>query len=308
MVRSRQYYKEVRYAHFRTFCTVARQGTYSAAGSALGLSRSTVWQQIETLEREFGVKLMRRRGRGVELTAEGRLLLELAESPVAALDSIRDVFEAQLGKSAGLLRLAAIPGTELMEAMQQLRRRSPDVQLMVTERRSMEVTPLIEDGSCDLGFALAVPAVSWGSGVHVERVDERAVALLAPPKHPLMRKRDLTLEDLVRYPLITWQRDNPIRRWLEAFFEQAGLLGRMQVVVETDHLDSSEQCVALGLGLGLGTFPRGRRSTVPVGVRFLDLFPPLPLVLLWRKGKLFTPQAALFVELVKESLRPRGRR
>ncbi len=305
---ARRYYKEVRYEHFRTFCTIARQGTYSGAGTALGLSRSTVWQQVESLEREFGVKLTRRRGRGVELTAEGRLLLELVDAPVAALDSVGDVFRARVGRSAGLLRLAAIPGTELMSAVQKLRRRAPDVQLMVIERRSMEIVPLVEDGSCDLGFALAAPTVPWSAAVHAESVNERRVALIAPPKHPLARKRDLTLEDLVRYPLITWQRDNPIRGWLEGFFERAGLLGRMQVVVETDHLDSSEQCVALGLGLGLGTFPRGRRSTVPVSVRYLDLFPPLPLVLLWKKGKLFTPQAALFVELVKESLRRSRRR
>jgi len=69
---ARHYYKEFRYEHFRTFCAVARQGTYSAAGGSLGLSRSTVWQQVESLEREFSVKLTRRHGRGRELTAEGR--------------------------------------------------------------------------------------------------------------------------------------------------------------------------------------------------------------------------------------------
>jgi DNA-binding transcriptional LysR family regulator len=305
----RLYYKEIRYEHFRTFCAVAHHGSYSAAGIDLHLSRSTVWQQIESLERDFGVKLTRRRGRGMELTSEGRTLLELVDAPVTAMASIKDAFRARLGQRASLLRLAVIPGTELMEAIRQLRRQSPDVQLTVTEKRSKEAVPLVEDGTCDLGFVISVPDAPWSPRLHVEPVDHRSLALVTPPKHPLARKPRLTLEDIVRYPLITFQSDNPIRRWLEAFFERAGLLGQMHVVVESDHLDMSEQCVALGLGVGLGTHPRGRRPTVAVHVRVLDaLLPPLPLVLLWKKGKLLTPCASAFVELVKATGQGRKRR
>jgi DNA-binding transcriptional LysR family regulator len=141
--------------------------------------------------------------------------------------------------------------------------------------------------------------------LHVERIDERPITVVMPVKHPLARKRTIGLDDLVRYPLITWQRDNPFRHWLEANFERAGVLERMQVVVETSYLETMEQCVSLGLGLGVGTFPRGRRPTVRVCLGLLAAMPSLPLVLLWKKGRLLTPQAALFIELVKQSLKRR---
>lgn len=305
MALARRYYKEIRYEHFRALCAVALHGTYAAAATALGLSRSTVWQQLETLERELAVKLIRRRGRGMELTGEGRLLQELVESPIAALDSVREIFLARLGQAAPVLRLAAIPGTELMSAILQLRQQSPKVQLIVVERLSKEITPLIEDGSCELGFALTVPSSPWSAALHVERIDERPIAVVMPVKHPLARKRTIGLDDLVRYPLITWQRDNPFRHWLEANLERAGVLERMQVVVETSYLETMEQCVSLGLGLGVGTFPHGRRPTVRVCLGVLAAMPSLPLVLLWKKGRLLTPPAALFVELVKQSLKRR---
>jgi molybdenum-dependent DNA-binding transcriptional regulator ModE len=52
-----RYYKEIRFEHFRTFRQVARLRSFAAAAKAIGLSRPTVWQQIDALESEFGVKL-----------------------------------------------------------------------------------------------------------------------------------------------------------------------------------------------------------------------------------------------------------
>src|SRR5215472_13075199 len=88
-------YKEIQLAQLRSFCLAATEGNFTAAAKALGLSASTVWQQVRAQERELKAKLLRRRGRVVELTDGGRLLLDTVQPHVSGLDSLRRLFEAR---------------------------------------------------------------------------------------------------------------------------------------------------------------------------------------------------------------------
>ena len=67
----------------RIFVEVARLGSLSAAAAVLGLTQPAVSYQIRRLEEQFGVSLLRRQHRGVELTAEGVRLFQVAAKAVA---------------------------------------------------------------------------------------------------------------------------------------------------------------------------------------------------------------------------------
>src|SRR5947208_3395838 len=88
-------YKEIHLPQLRGFCLAASEVSFTAAAKALSLSASTVWQEVRALERELKAKLLIRRGRVVELTDEGRLLLETVQPHVSGLDSLRRLFEAR---------------------------------------------------------------------------------------------------------------------------------------------------------------------------------------------------------------------
>src|SRR4051794_3205572 len=75
-------YKEIQLAQLRGFCAVAVHGNFTAAAGALGVSASTVWEQVRALEKSLGTVLARHHGRGLELTPEGRLLYELVKPHV----------------------------------------------------------------------------------------------------------------------------------------------------------------------------------------------------------------------------------
>jgi DNA-binding transcriptional LysR family regulator len=296
----RQYYKDVRFEHYRTFTKVARLGSFAAAGRAMGLSRPTVWQQIDTLEREFGVKLFERVGHGVKPSGPGLLLLELVQPSVAAFDSLGDAFRARLSETGGSLRLAIIQGRDLDQAIIRFRRQYPRIHLTLVEHRSINVVRLVESGACDLGLAMASPEMSSHSIVHFEPIDQRTFSLVVPEDHPLARKRTVDLADLVRYPLITFSQDNPFRRYVERVFDQAGLLSQMQVAIEVDSVETADNCVQIGLGVGLVLPPR--RNIPPPTVRYRSLarhFGRMPLYLVWEKGAHLLPHVAAFVQLAK---------
>src|SRR5262249_41047602 len=96
-------YKEIQLAQLRSFCLAATEGNFTSAAKALGLSASTVWQQVRALERELKAKLWRRRGRVVELTDEGRLL----QPHISGLDSLRRLFETRRAGSPQELVVAS---------------------------------------------------------------------------------------------------------------------------------------------------------------------------------------------------------
>ena len=215
----RRYYKNIRFEHYRTFCKVARLGSFAAAGRALGLSRPTIWQQMDTLERDLGVKLFARAGRGVEPTAEGKLLLELVQPSVAAFDSLRDAFRARLAEEGGALRLVIIQGGDLDKAIIRYRREHPRIHLSLVEHRSINVVQIVENGACDLGLAMANPEMAANPVIHFEPIGQRTFTLVTPSRHPLAGKRPLHLNELVKFPLITFSHDNPFRRHVERVFD-----------------------------------------------------------------------------------------
>src|ERR687893_1699284 len=93
--------------HFLALEAVAREGSFGRAATALGYTQSAVSQQIATLERIVGDKLLERPGgpRPVSLTEAGTLLLRHADAIVARLDAARADLAALSAGEAGMLRV-----------------------------------------------------------------------------------------------------------------------------------------------------------------------------------------------------------
>jgi DNA-binding transcriptional LysR family regulator len=74
----RRYFKEVRFRQLHALVEFDRTGGFAPAAGALGLSVPSVWQQIRALELEYGVALVDSQGPLMFLTAEGRMLVDVA--------------------------------------------------------------------------------------------------------------------------------------------------------------------------------------------------------------------------------------
>ena len=96
---------ETQYLH--TFVSVVDQGSMAAAARTLNVTPAAVAQQIHTLEREFGVRLIARVGRTVSVTEQGARILERARELLRGVADLRSI--AQDGAVSGELRLGACP-------------------------------------------------------------------------------------------------------------------------------------------------------------------------------------------------------
>src|SRR5213078_3104740 len=85
-------YKQNRFQQLRGFCYAAATGSISKAAKRIGLSQPSVYQQIQSLESEIGVKLFVRNGSRIQLTHDGELLFEMAMTLVEQLENLDEQF------------------------------------------------------------------------------------------------------------------------------------------------------------------------------------------------------------------------
>jgi DNA-binding transcriptional LysR family regulator len=129
------------------------------SGSARRTSLKAVWQQVRALERRLGTVLLRRRSRTVELTPDGRLVLDVVLPYVQGLDSLDRLIETRRAKLPPRLTVAAPPAQlsfTLHLPLQQFARAHPTARLsLLSELRSRQVERLVERGAADVGVLLA---------------------------------------------------------------------------------------------------------------------------------------------------------
>ena len=118
----------------RAFEAVARLGSISLAGGALGVSASAVGRQIKELESELGVRVVKRDGRAICLTDEGRSLIASLEPAFKLIYSAVESVRRDTGRSRLTLRMPPIFATAwLLPRLPRFYERTPDVDLVVTD-------------------------------------------------------------------------------------------------------------------------------------------------------------------------------
>ena len=176
-----------------TFRTVAHEQSFSRAARSLSLSQPSVSNQVASLERELGIRLLKREPGGLTLTREGEILLEHA-------DVIADRFQlasAQLALAAHAnrerLRIGAFP-TALAglvpAAIANLRLQHPDIRVTVEEGATDDLPARVRTGELHLAVAfqdISQPRIEPPGLQRRDLLRERFMVAL-PPKHPLDRK------------------------------------------------------------------------------------------------------------------------
>ncbi|RBH36337.1 LysR family transcriptional regulator, partial [Pseudomonas sp. MWU13-2860] len=89
------------------FVSVIDAGSFSAAAERLGQTPSGISRSVSRLEKQLGVALITRTTRRLDLTAEGRWLLERTRHILAELRDTETQLAASLAQPSGLLRVNA---------------------------------------------------------------------------------------------------------------------------------------------------------------------------------------------------------
>ncbi|MFH6690143.1 LysR substrate-binding domain-containing protein [Cellulosimicrobium funkei] len=139
----------------RVLAAVAREGSVTGAARALHYAQPSVSHHLARLEAEVGVPLTERHGRGVRLTAAGRLLAARAEEILGRVGAAREELDALVSLSAGRVRLAAFPSalaTLVPDVVGRLAREHPGLGVGLVEAEPPEALDALRRGAVDVAL------------------------------------------------------------------------------------------------------------------------------------------------------------
>jgi DNA-binding transcriptional LysR family regulator len=301
--RKRRSYKELSLPQLRSYCEVCQRGGYAAAARALLLTSPAVWEQMQALERHYGVRLLERHGHGVRPTAAGLHLLELIRPLLAGLAATKEVLRQQDGALPGQLTLATnlrVLAEEVSRGLRRFQARYPQVRLHVAYTGN-DVDQRIQSGAADVGFTLEPgPDVPCPTAIAYEPAGEVDYLLVTPARHALLRQRALHLHRVVAYPLVLGESGAYSRQRVQEVLHRHDLAGMVRVAVETSSDEYTLACVRAGLGVGI-TVGSGRGHHYQgLGVRSLRRwFGTARVGFLWKRGARVPPVQRELAEAIR---------
>src|SRR3954447_2549466 len=186
------------------------RGTIAAVADALQFTPSAVSQQLAMLERETGVTLLARAGRGVRLTDPALVLVGHAEALLAEAARAEADLAAAVGAVTGRARVASFQSAArrlAIPAMARLAVEAPDLRCALVGGEPEEMLPALALGDVDLVLGDEWEHAPWrmpaGLVGHELVLDE--VVLILPADHPAAgrRRRPVPLAELAGAPWIT---------------------------------------------------------------------------------------------------------
>ena len=236
----------------RYLVEVARCGlNVSEASEVLFTSQPGVSKQIKLLEDELGLIVFERSGKRLTaITEPGKRVLAIAERILQETDNIKRVGQEYAGGDSGSLVIATTHTQAryaLPAVVKKFVDRHPKVRLSMHQGSPTQIAEWTIKGEADIAIAtealdqypqlVMLPCYQWGHCV------------VAPSGHPILAERSLTLAQLARWPLITYDPAFAGRSRISKAFEQAQL--EPNIVLAAIDADVIKTYVSLGLGLGI---------------------------------------------------------
>jgi LysR family cyn operon transcriptional activator len=306
-----QRYKEIQLAQLRSFCLAATEGNFTSAAKALGLSASTVWQQVRALERELKAKLLRRRGRAVELTDDGRLLFNTVQPHVSGLDSLRRFFEARregIRQELVVASGAYLFANHMLQPIAEFRRLRPSIQVNLRIAAWSALQRAVERGETDVGVLACDPDVPRSPYLEYEHLFDEQLSLMLPTGHPLLRTKLLSPQKVVEYPLILPPKGGADRKAFDRLLRKHNLPSSVDTALECSLVDVAKRYVILGAGIAVMYVTAAVAQGTP-GLHVRPLDPGterLPIEMAVRKGTHLPDYVDEFRQIVRQSLCSNG--
>ncbi len=231
--------------------TSLRGFNLTLVAQALHTTQPAISRQIIELEQELGVELFVRHGKRLTgHTAAGAQITVIVERLLKEQENLRSAAADFRQRDEGSLVIATTHTQAryaLPRVVAQFKQRFPKVKLAFHQAEPQRIVETVRSGEADVGIAteslasaadlLTFPCYTWN---HV---------IVAPIDHPLTRIPSVALDDLARYPIVTYEITFTGRPHIDAAFARVGL--QPDIVLTALDSDVIKTYVREGLGIGI---------------------------------------------------------
>lgn len=285
--------------HLKTFIIVAESGGFTRAGERLGYTQSTITNHIQSLEEVIGSPLFDRLGKKVVLTEVGEHMLSYAQKILALSNEALESSQMN-GKPSGTIRIGANESLmiyRLPVILYEFKKRYPQVHIILQPSESQELHNELKSGKFD--FALFTNPEKLGVDIVTRSLVRETIVLVAPPGHPLTKRKIVTPADLEGEMLLLTE-PGSYRDLLEKWIKEEGISCSR---IHFWSIEAIKQTVMCGLGLSYlplitvkEEIERGKLIALPW--MYSEDFVTTELA--YHKSKWLTPAMKKLIEMIEK--------
>ncbi|SOC39338.1 LysR family transcriptional regulator [Ureibacillus acetophenoni] len=235
---------------YRIFNVVSRNKSFSKAAQELYMTQSAVSQAIMKLENELKIQLFYRTSKGIVLTNEGKLLYEYINSALGMINVAEEKILEINKLNTGQLRIAVgdtISRYFLLPYLEDFHARYPGIKLNILNGTTSEICDFIKSGKADVGIC-NLPIDD--ENIQIIPCKEVQDIFVCGEKFKKIAEKRVSLEFLMKMPLIFLERKSNSRMYVENFFKKRGYqispafeLGSHDLVLEFTRINLGISCV-----------------------------------------------------------------
>lgn len=214
--RNRNFHLLLTAAQLRTLIAIAHTGSFTLAARTLGLSQPTVHRAARSLEALAETPFFIARPSGVNLSSAAEAFVIEAKLAHTEIRQGLEEIGRLLGTDKGTFVLGSLPLARTMivpKAIHAMVSKHPGVQIRVVDGRYAELLRSLREGDLDcLIGALRHPHPA--DDVEQKELFSDALAIVCHPTHPLVAKRNVSLEDATAFPWVASPKDTPSGQYL----------------------------------------------------------------------------------------------
>lgn len=221
------------------------------AAKALFTSQPGVSKAIIELEEELGIDIFARHGKRIRgLTEPGRAVLKSVELIMQEIDGLKRIGEEYAAQDSGSFTIATTHTQAryaLPKIVQAFMQKYPKVRLSLLQGNPKQIAEMVLRDQADV--AIATEAIAGFDGLVSLPCYQWEHVLVVPLEHPLLKSKMVTLEEIVQYPLITYDAAFAGRNKIDHAFAIRDL--HPNILLEAIDADVIKTYVELGMGVGI---------------------------------------------------------
>ncbi len=236
----------------KSFHKVVTCKSISKAAKMLHISQPALSIQIQTLENEFGIELLKRSNKGVETTEAGKTLFNYSHTLITLTGNLLNDIEAIKAKPQYKLKVGSCPSISqyaLPCTLFSFKELHPKVDLSLLTTSSSQVIENLLNYSIDIGF---VEGRIEQKDIINHKIMDNELLLILPPNKYFKGEKKISIEAFLKLPLILSQGDENIHHILKTKLLEHGLKPeKLNILYQLDSIESIKSSVINGSGVSL---------------------------------------------------------
>jgi len=280
----------------RVFRSVVASGSVAAAAANLGYTPSAVSQHVTALQRETGLTLIERVGRGVRPTAAGLALAVQADGVLARLgEAEAAVADLRTGRTGtiSIAYFASVGAAWLPDVVRRLTAEFPGVRLDLELREHIPDDP---HERADVQIVVAKHGFQPGSGFRATHLLDEPYVVVMPTGHRFADRDEVELSELADE---SWVDNDFARGWCRQNLLEACTAAGFSPQFHVEAHDYPTALAFVGAGVGITVLPRLGAGQIPLGAVAVPVVRPAPVRSIFavvRDGVAQTPPARAALE------------